>query len=191
MNVEVSVVPGSGKLTLTGKLGDVMRESAQAALTYIRSRAHRFSLKANFYSKSDIHIHVPEGAIPKDGPSAGITMASAMVSAFCKVPVRHDVSMTGEVTLRGKVLPIGGLKEKVLAAHRAGIREVVFPGENSRDLEEIPKNIRKDIVFSPVESMDDVLKTVMTEPVFKRTPGKVRAKKKSAPPRISEQPRIN
>ena len=191
MNVEVSVVPGTGKLTLTGKLGDVMRESAQAALTYIRSRAHRFSLKSNFYSKSDIHIHVPEGAIPKDGPSAGITMASAMVSAFCKVPVRHNVSMTGEITLRGKVLPIGGLKEKVLAAHRAGIRKVVFPAENSRDLEEIPKIIRKDIDFSPVESMDDVLKTVMTEPVFKRKPGKVRAKKKPASPRVSEQPRIN
>ena len=191
MNIEVSVVPGSGKLTLTGKLGDVMRESAQAALTYIRSRAHRFSLKSNFYAKSDIHIHVPEGAIPKDGPSAGITMASAMVSAFCKVPVRHDVSLTGEVTLRGKVLPIGGLKEKVLAAHRAGIKQIVFPEENSRDLEEIPENIKKDIKFTPVESMDEVLSAVMTEPVFKESRQKVRAKKKPAAAQAEERPRVN
>ncbi len=178
MNIEVSVVPGKGKLTLTGKLGDVMRESAHAALTYIRSRAKRFGLAPSFHSRNDIHIHVPEGAIPKDGPSAGITMAVAMVSAFCKVPVRHDVAMTGEVTLRGKVLPIGGLKEKALAAHRAGIRNLVIPMENKRELEEIPANIRKEIKFLPVESMDEVLGFVMTEAVF-GVKKKLRKKKKS------------
>ncbi|MEE8484650.1 MAG: endopeptidase La [Nitrospinota bacterium] len=177
MNIEVSVVPGKGKLTLTGKLGDVMRESAHAALTYIRSRAKRFGLSPSFHAKNDIHIHVPEGAIPKDGPSAGITMAAAMVSAFCKVPVRHGVAMTGEVTLRGKVLPIGGLKEKTLAAHRAGIRNLVIPIDNKRELEEIPGNIRKEIKFLPVESMDEVLGIVMTEPVF-MAKKKVRQKKK-------------
>jgi ATP-dependent Lon protease len=191
MQIEVSVVPGKGKLILTGKLGEVMRESAQAALTYIRSRAKWFSLPSNFHARADIHIHAPEGAIPKDGPSAGITMAVAMVSAFCKVPVRHDVAMTGEITLRGKVLPIGGLKEKALAAHRAGIKTVVIPKENERDLEEIPKNIRQEIVFVPVESMDEVLKTVMTKMVFKGG-GKVRiAKKKGSGGHVDATTGIN
>jgi len=174
MNVEVSVVEGKGKLILTGKLGDVMKESAQAALTYIRSRATQFNLKKDFYAKSDIHIHFPEGAIPKDGPSAGITMVTAMVSAFCKVPVRHDVSMTGEVTLRGKVLPIGGLKEKVLAAHRAGIKEIIFPIENKKDLEKIPGNVIEEIKFTPVASMDEVLMVAMSGSVFVEPKKKVR-----------------
>ncbi|MBI3580766.1 MAG: endopeptidase La [Nitrospinae bacterium] len=181
MQIEVSVVPGKGKLILTGKLGEVMRESAQAALTYIRSRSRRFSLPSNFYSRADIHIHAPEGAIPKDGPSAGITMAAAMVSAFCKVPVRYDVAMTGEITLRGKVLPIGGLKEKALAALRFGIRTVVMPKDNVGDLEDLPKNVRKEIKFVPVESMDAVLDVVMTKPVFRRDGKKVRVSRQKKP----------
>lgn len=181
MNIEVSVVPGKGKLLLTGKLGDVMKESAQAALTYIRSRSDLFQLPDEFYSKSDIHIHVPEGATPKDGPSAGITMVSAMASAFCRIPVRHDVAMTGEVTLRGKVLPIGGLKEKVLAAHRAGIKEIVFPKENKKDLEKIPDKVLKAIKFTPLDSMDDVLKVVMSENVFHRKKGASKDASKDAP----------
>ncbi|MBI5179600.1 MAG: endopeptidase La [Nitrospinae bacterium] len=192
IHIEVSVVPGKGRLILTGKLGEVMRESAQAALTYLRSRAKRFGLPTNFHARTDIHVHAPEGAIPKDGPSAGITMASAIVSAFCKVPVRHDIAMTGEITLRGKVLPIGGLKEKSLAARRAGISTIVFPKENERDLEEIPKNIRQEIRFIPVESMDEVLAAVMTKPVFRGT-AKVRVGQKKKPdvPRVDTATGIN
>lgn len=191
MHIEVTVVPGKGKLLLTGKLGEVMRESAQAALTYLRSRAPLFGLADNFHSVSDIHIHAPEGAIPKDGPSAGITMAAAMVSAFTKVPVRHDVAMTGEITLRGKVLPIGGLKEKALAARRAGITKVIIPAENVRDLEEIDKAIRGGISFVPVETMDEVLNAVMMDRVFKE-PAKVRrVKKKAARPGELDSPAVN
>ena len=194
LNIEVSIVPGKGKLLLTGKLGDVMKESGQAALTYIRSRSELFQLSDDFYANTDIHIHVPEGATPKDGPSAGITMVSAMVSAFCKVPVRHDVAMTGEVTLRGKVLPIGGLKEKVLAAHRAGIKEIVFPMDNKKDLEKIPEKVLKAIKFTPLESMDDVLKVVMSENVFhpkKGAPKSATAKKKPASTEIGNHTGIN
>ena len=154
---EVAIVPGKGKLTITGKLGEVMQESAQAAFSYVRSRAEFLSIAQDFYTKVDIHIHVPEGAIPKDGPSAGITMATALTSALTGRPVSRDVAMTGEVTLRGRVLPIGGLKEKMLAAHRGGIRKIIIPSENANDIHEIPKNILKDITVVPVEHMDHVL----------------------------------
>lgn len=158
---EVALVPGKGKLTITGKLGDVMQESAQAAMTYIRSRATAMGLKKDFYQKLDIHLHVPEGAIPKDGPSAGITMATAIASALLRIPVRKDIAMTGEITLRGKVLPIGGLKEKILAAHRGGITKIIVPHENERDLKEIPEQILKDLEIVLVESADEVLKTAL------------------------------
>lgn len=158
LQIEVTVMPGKGKLTITGKLGDVMQESAQAAMSYVRSRAASWGLGSDFYSSLDIHIHVPEGAMPKDGPSAGITMATALVSALTKIPVRHDIAMTGEITLRGRVLPIGGLKEKAMAAHRADIRDVIIPDENEKDLEEIPKSVAKALNFRVVKHMDEVLK---------------------------------
>lgn len=157
LTIEVAIVPGSGKLLLTGKLGDVMKESAQAAFSYVRSKAEELQLEAGFHEKLDIHIHVPEGAIPKDGPSAGISMATALVSALTKQYVSKDVAMTGEITLRGRVLPIGGLKEKSLAAHRAGIKKVIFPHDNIRDLEEIPDMIREEMTFVPVKHLDEVL----------------------------------
>ena len=154
---EVTVLAGKGKLILTGQLGDVMQESARAGLSYIRSRQDAFGLAGDFYEKSDIHIHLPEGAIPKDGPSAGITMATAMISALTGQKVRSDVAMTGEITLRGRVLAIGGLKEKVLAAYREGMKRIVLPKENERDIEDIPKEVREHLAFVPVETMDEVL----------------------------------
>ena len=154
---EVNIFKGKGKLILTGKLGEVMQESAQAGLSYIRSRTQEFHLPDNFYEKQDIHIHLPEGAVPKDGPSAGITMATAMISALTHKKVRGDVAMTGEITLRGRVLPIGGLKEKVLAAYREGIHTIILPKENTRDIEDIPETVRKTLEFVPVENMDEVL----------------------------------
>jgi ATP-dependent Lon protease len=161
LSVEVSILPGKGKLTLTGKLGDVMKESAQAAFSYTRSRAERLGIAPDFHEKNDVHIHVPEGAIPKDGPSAGITICTALVSALTGIPVSREVAMTGEITLRGRVLPIGGLKEKSLSAHRAGIRKIILPKENEKDLEEIPETIRNDLTFVPVDNMDDVLKEAL------------------------------
>ncbi|WP_168123779.1 endopeptidase La [Paenibacillus sp. HB172176] len=155
--IEVTVLPGKGKLTLTGKLGDVMKESAQAAFSYTRSRASQLGIDSDFHEKNDIHIHIPEGAIPKDGPSAGITMATALISALTERYVNKDVAMTGEITLRGRVLPIGGLKEKSLAAHRAGIKKIVMPRDNERDLRDIPDSIRDDMTFVPVSHMDEVL----------------------------------
>jgi len=165
LSTEVTVVEGKGKLTLTGKLGDVMQESAQAAVSYVRSRAAQLGLPRDFYRNLDIHVHVPEGAIPKDGPSAGITIATAIASALSKIPVRRDVAMTGEITLRGKVLPIGGLKEKLLAAHRAGILEVVIPKDNEKDLAEVPENLRNEMKLHCVESMDDVLRLALEKPL--------------------------
>jgi ATP-dependent Lon protease len=155
---EVTVMPGKGKLVLTGKLGDVMQESAQAAMSYIRSRAESLGLEREFYAKVDTHIHFPEGAIPKDGPSAGVTMATALASALLRIPVRRDVAMTGEITLRGRVLPIGGLKDKVLAAHRADIFTVIIPKENRKDLKDIPKKVLKVMKIIAVDHMDEVLR---------------------------------
>jgi ATP-dependent Lon protease len=155
--IEVTILHGSGKLTLTGQLGDVMKESAQAAFSYTRSKAAELHIADDFYTKYDIHIHVPEGAIPKDGPSAGITMATALISALTGRYVRKEVAMTGEITLRGRVLPIGGLKEKALAAHRAGIRTIIIPFDNGRDLDEIPESVRGELTFIPVHSMDEVI----------------------------------
>ncbi|MGG1515747.1 endopeptidase La [Paenibacillus oryzisoli] len=155
--IEVTVMQGTGKLTLTGKLGDVMKESAQAAFSYTRSRAEVLGIPADFHEKNDIHIHIPEGAIPKDGPSAGITMATALISALTDIPVSRHVAMTGEITLRGRVLPIGGLKEKSLAAHRAGIKTVLLPQDNEKDLVDIPESVREAMTFIPVSHMDQVL----------------------------------
>jgi ATP-dependent Lon protease len=157
LTIESSVMPGTGKLTLTGKLGDVMQESAQAALTYVRSRAEILGLEETFYKELDIHVHVPEGAIPKDGPSAGIAMATSIASALLKKKVRSDLAMTGEITLRGRVLPIGGLKEKLLAAHRGHIKTVIIPSENEKDLSNIPANVLKEVEVVLVDNMDDVL----------------------------------
>lgn len=163
LSVEVNVMEGSGNLELTGHLGDVMKESAKAAISYIRSKASLLGIENGFYKDKDIHIHIPEGATPKDGPSAGITMASALVSALTGIPLRRDVAMTGEITLRGRVLPIGGLKEKSLAAYRAGIFTVLIPAENAKDLEEIPSSVRDKMQFFPVRSMDEVLQHVLVE----------------------------
>ena len=164
LSIETVIMPGKGKLTVTGKLGDVMQESAHAALSYVRSRAGRLGLKKHFYKKVDIHVHVPEGATPKDGPSAGITMVTSIVSALIKRPVRRTLAMTGEITLRGRILPIGGLKEKILAAHRGGISEVIIPDENSKDLKEIPAKILKQIEVITASHMDDVLSRAIILP---------------------------
>ena len=167
---ESTLMPGKGRLTLTGQLGDVMQESAQAAMSYVRSRAEQFGIQKDFHRRIDIHVHVPEGAIPKDGPSAGITLATALVSNLAKVPTRHDVAMTGEITLRGKVLPIGGLKEKVLAAHRAGVTTIILPKDNEKDLADIPRAVLDVLELHLVESMDEVLKIALAEPLTSLLP---------------------
>ncbi|MFN7933493.1 MAG: endopeptidase La [Bryobacteraceae bacterium] len=176
LTTEATIMEGRGKLTTTGKLGDVMQESAQAAMSYIRSRAHALGLARDFYRHLDIHLHVPEGAIPKDGPSAGITIATSITSALTSIPVRGDIAMTGEITVRGKVLAIGGLKEKLLAAHRYGILEIVLPRDNEKDLPDIPEYIRKEMKLHFVESMDEVLKVALEReieplPITPATPG--------------------
>ncbi len=187
LQTEVQVLDGKGKMTATGQLGDVMQESAQAALTYIRSRAHHLGLQKDFYRNIDIHIHVPEGAIPKDGPSAGITLATALASALTKIDVRRDIAMTGEITLRGKVLPIGGLKEKLLAAHRAGIFEAILPADNRRDLAELPDLIKNTMKLNFVENMDEVLEIALAAKLPKleeETPEVL----ENMPPPTTEQP---
>ena len=172
---EATLMPGRGHLTLTGKLGDVMQESAQAAMSWVRSRADEFGIARDFNKKTDVHIHVPEGAIPKDGPSAGITLATALVSALARVPTRTDVAMTGEITLRGKVLPIGGVKEKVLAAHRAGIKNIIVPKDNEKDLADIPKNVLDSLNMYLVSTMDEVLKIALSGPMPAALPREVAA----------------
>jgi ATP-dependent Lon protease len=165
LTTEATLMEGKGKLTVTGKLGDVMQESAQAAMSYIRSRAQQFGLARDFYRSLDVHLHIPEGAIPKDGPSAGITIATTICSALTRIPVRGDVAMTGEITLRGRVLPIGGLKEKLLAAHRHRIYIAILPKENEKDLPDIPENVRNDFELHFVETMDEVLKIALERPI--------------------------
>jgi len=165
LSTEATLMQGKGRLTLTGKLGDVMQESAQAGMSYVRSRSHLFSLPKDFYRHLDIHVHVPEGAIPKDGPSAGITICTSLVSALTHIPIRCDVAMTGEITLRGKVLPIGGVKEKLLAAHRLGLRTVILPKDNEKDLADIPPEIQAELVIHFVESMDEVLQFALETPL--------------------------
>ena len=183
LSVEVNIMPGKGNLILTGQLGDVMKESAQASLSYARSKVVEFGVKDNFFKSTDIHIHIPSGAIPKDGPSAGITLTTALFSLLTKTPIRKEVAMTGEVTLRGKVLEIGGLKEKVLAAHRAGLRTIILPRSNKKDLEEIPAKTRKDLNFIFVDVMEDVLKSALVN-----LPSKI---SKKSPPNESIGPSIS
>jgi ATP-dependent Lon protease len=186
LHTEVVVLPGRGKLLITGKLGEVMQESAQAALSYVRSKAESLGLPPQFYRTIDIHVHVPEGAIPKDGPSAGITIATCIVSALLKIPVHRDVAMTGEITLRGRILPIGGLKEKIMAAHRHQIKTVLIPQDNVKDIKEIPARILKAVDLVPVDHMDEVLKTalVLDDPdsLFKPTPPPVAPEAVFVPP---------
>ncbi len=182
LTIEAAIVPGKGKLQHTGQLGEVMQESIQAAMTVVRSRAQVLGLEQEFYQKNDVHLHMPEGATPKDGPSAGIGMCTALVSALTKIPVRSDVAMTGEITLRGEVLPIGGLKEKLLAAHRGGIKTVLIPDENQKDLVEIPDNIKGNLQIVPVKWIDEVLQVALTR---QPTPMPV------APPKIEKPTRRN
>ena len=181
MPIEVTLMPGKGNLTLTGQIGEIMQESIQAALSYVRSRAKEYGIKPAQFENNDIHLHVPEGAIPKDGPSAGITMATALMSAFSNNKVRHDVAMTGEITLRGKILPIGGLKEKVLAAHRAGITTVILPAQNKKDMVDIPKKVQRDLNLILADKMDEVLDTALIITKKSKPPAKSSPTKRKTP----------
>jgi ATP-dependent Lon protease len=185
LTTEVQVLDGKGKMTITGQLGDVMQESAQAALSYIRGRAQALGLSREFYRNVDLHLHVPEGAIPKDGPSAGITMATALASALAKIPVRRDIAMTGEITLRGKVLAIGGLKEKLLAALRAGIFEVILPRANEKEIAELPDNIKSSIKLHFVDNMDEVLSLALEGPLPATLPAAVEVMTAVPPPELA------
>src|SRR6202000_2349468 len=165
LSIEAVSLPGKGKITITGKLGDVMRESVQAAESYVKARAAAFGIRPPLLEKRDIHVHVPEGATPKDGPSAGVAMVTSIVSVLTGIAVRQDVAMTGEITLRGRVLPIGGLKEKLLAALRGGITTVIIPKENEKDLSEIPDNVKKGLTINFINTVDEVLKFALTKPL--------------------------
>ncbi|KKS24502.1 MAG: Lon protease [Microgenomates group bacterium GW2011_GWC1_41_8] len=180
--IEVALMPGKGNLLLTGQLGDVMKESCQAAMSYVRTRSKVLGLKDNFYSNLDVHVHVPEGAVPKDGPSAGLAISTAIVSALIKIPVKKLVGMTGEVTLRGRALEIGGVKEKIIAAHRAGLKEIIMPKDNKKDLEEIPENVKNDLKFHFVKDVDEVLKLALTKDITKSNGQKKRVVKQMATP---------
>lgn len=175
------MVEGSGKLNLTGNLGDVMKESVQAAMSYIRSRAERLNIPADFYKTKDIHVHFPEGAVPKDGPSAGITVCTAMVSALTGAPVRRDIAMTGEISIRGRVLPIGGLKEKTMAALRHGVKTVIIPKDNEKDLEEIDQTVRKALTFLVVDHVDAVIDAALVFPVAEPENMKTKSTKTAMP----------
>jgi len=167
LHIEATLMPGRGNITLTGKLGEVMQESARAALSCVRARAKRLGISPDFHKKYDLHLHVPEGAIPKDGPSAGIAIATAIVSVLTEAAVRRDVAMTGEITLRGKVLPVGGIKEKLLAAHRAGITTVILPKDNAKDLVELPEDVKQALTIETVDSVDQVWRLALEEPLLK------------------------
>jgi ATP-dependent Lon protease len=167
LHIEATLMQGRGNITLTGKLGEVMQESARAALSCVRARAKRLGIAPDFHKKYDLHLHVPEGAIPKDGPSAGIAIATAIVSVLTEAAVRRDVAMTGEITLRGKILPVGGIKEKLLAAHRAGIKTVILPKENAKDLVELPDDVKEALTIQTVEYVDEVWRLALEEPLPK------------------------
>jgi ATP-dependent Lon protease len=186
--IEATRMYGSGKLQLTGQLGDVMKESAQAALSFVRTNAERYGINKDFLEKSDVHIHIPAGAMPKDGPSAGVTMFTSLVSMLTGIRVRHDVAMTGEITLRGRVLPIGGLKEKVLAAHRAGIKRVIMPERNKPDLEEVPKEVQDELEFVAVSRMDQVLEAALESMPTARKPEPAGAPPQAGPGEKKEAP---
>lgn len=177
LQVESTLVPGKGNLILTGQLGNVMKESASAALSVVRSRAERLGIDVDFLQKQDVHVHVPDGATPKDGPSAGIAMVTSLVSILTRVPIRADVAMTGEITLRGRVSAIGGLKEKLLAALRGGIRTVLIPDENRKDLADIPPNVTRDLKIVPVKWIDEVLDLALERPLAPKKAGKEKARK--------------
>ncbi|MEG0381437.1 MAG: S16 family serine protease, partial [Kurthia sp.] len=161
LQIEVSITPGKGKIILTGKLGDVMKESAQTALSFVRSKLDLLKVESNYFEEHDVHVHVPEGAVPKDGPSAGVTMVTAIVSAITERPIKKEVGMTGEVTLRGRVLPIGGLKEKSISAHRAGLKTIIIPKKNEADIDDIPESVRNELTFKLVSNADEVLKIAL------------------------------
>ena len=184
LEVEVAVVPGTGKIEVTGNLGTVMQESAKAAVTFVRSRAEQLNIDPMFYKNNDLHIHFPEAAIPKDGPSAGVTITTAIISALTEAPVRHDVAMTGEVTLRGRVLPIGGLREKTMAAYRAGIKTIVIPKDNESDLQDIEPVVRENVAFVVAEHMDTVMETAID---FSRRPGKKKKTSRRMPPKADAE----
>ncbi|MGH6740990.1 MAG: S16 family serine protease, partial [Bradyrhizobium sp.] len=166
LTIEAVTLPGKGRVTATGKLGDVMKESVQAAESFVKSRSFIFGIRPTIFEKRDIHVHVPEGATPKDGPSAGVAMVTSIVSVLSGIPVKRDIAMTGEITLRGRVLPIGGLKEKLLAALRGGLKTVLIPSENEKDLAEIPDNVKKGLKIVPIKTVDELLSLALTAPLI-------------------------